>query len=343
MDTASTSDLTLRQLQIFWTVAHAGSLTQAAKQLGMRQPSISQQLSKMEHLLGGKLIRFVGNEMRLTPGGEFLLGEAEQILASVERTKAGLAEFFAGRRGRFVIGALPSLARNLLLPALHRLLGSGGGQFIDVVETAPRDAIQQLHGRTMDMALISGYAAATRLSPGLRAIVLGEDAQLLAVPESLPDLSTVSHPERQLSEGDLVVLNRTIRYAFGSEHSDRTDMWYQQLLPDSTIVARCRSYESAMAFVEEGTGVALVPDLALRQQDRQLFRATLYKVPVARRQTVALLPQHYSSLPAFRILLGILGDVFDGITPLEARDTPPFASERLSAVAELAAAAPPPR
>lgn len=49
-------------------------LTRAAKQLEMRQPSISQQLSKMERQLGGKLIRFVNNEMRLTQAGEFLRG-----------------------------------------------------------------------------------------------------------------------------------------------------------------------------------------------------------------------------------------------------------------------------
>ena len=109
-------DLTLRQLQILWTVAHAGSLTRAAKQLEMRQPSISQQISKMERTLGGKLVRFVNNEMRLTPAGEFLVEEAGRILGAVDHAKAGLTEFFSGERGRIVIGALPSLGCRSILP-----------------------------------------------------------------------------------------------------------------------------------------------------------------------------------------------------------------------------------
>ena len=65
----------------------------------MRQPSISQQISKMEHALGGKLVRFVNNEMRLTPAGEFLVEEAGRILGAVDHAKAGLSEFFSGERG----------------------------------------------------------------------------------------------------------------------------------------------------------------------------------------------------------------------------------------------------
>src|SRR6188474_1311751 len=207
-------DLTLRQLQILWTVAHAGSLTRAAKQLEMRQPSISQQISKMERTLGGKLVRFVNNEMRLTPAGEFLVAEAGRILGAVDQAKAGLSEFFSGERGRIVVGALPSLARNLLMPTFACLLEAKAGYVIDIVEMTPREAIEQLNGRMIDMALISGYAAATRLSAGLRHVVLMEDAQYLAVPRGVADLTEIDAPERQLAAADWEILNRTIRYAF---------------------------------------------------------------------------------------------------------------------------------
>ena len=48
-------DVTLHQLRIFWAVAHSETLTKAAKQLGLAQPSLSQQLSKLESTLGSKL------------------------------------------------------------------------------------------------------------------------------------------------------------------------------------------------------------------------------------------------------------------------------------------------
>ena len=315
-------------------MAHAGSLTKAAKQLAMRQPSISQQLGKMESLIGGKLVRFVNNEMRLTPAGEFLLAEAGQILGAVDRAKAGLSEFFEGKRGRLAVGALPSLARNLLMPAFQRLM-ERGKYFLDIVETTPREAIEQLNGRMIDIALISGYAAVARLSPGLQPILIAEDAQLLVVPEGLPDLSDVTSPEKELEASDLIVLNRTVRFAFGSEHSNRVDLWYDRLLPNNVAVARCRSYDSALPFVELGLGTALVPDLALQQQGRQLVEATLYEVPLPPRQTVALIPDHYVRLPALQLFLEVLREVAQGAPRLTARPAPPFARERLASLAGL--------
>jgi DNA-binding transcriptional LysR family regulator len=322
-------DLTLRQLQILWTVAHAGSLTRAAKQLEMRQPSISQQISKMERTLGGKLVRFVNNEMRLTPAGEYLVGEAGRILGAVDQAKAGLAEFFSGERGRIVVGALPSLARNLLMPAFSCLLESKEGYVIDIVEMTPREAIEQLNGRMIDMALISSYAAATRLSAGLRHVELMEDAQYLAVPRGVADLTDIDVPERQLSDEDWDILNRTIRYAFASEHTDRVNAWYEQLLPSNRVLARCRSFESALAFVEMGLGTAIVPELAVHQNGRPLFDITLYSVPLPPRITLLVAPDHYFTLPHLKAFIAAFNKCAPNLAHPPARSTPLFAAKRL--------------
>ncbi|MGH6924965.1 MAG: LysR family transcriptional regulator [Propylenella sp.] len=329
MEDFSLRDLTLRQLQILWTVAHAGSLTRAAKQLEMRQPSISQQISKMESALGGKLVRFVNNEMRLTPAGEYLVEEAGRILGLVDEAKAGLTEFFSGERGRIVIGALPSLARNILMPTFAALLEAKAGYVIDIVEMTPREAIEQLHGRMIDMALISGYAAATRLSAGLRHVVLMEDAQYLAVPPGIADLTDVKEPEKELSPRDWSVLNRTIRYAFASEHSDRVNMWYEQLLPENRVLARCRSFESALAFVEMGLGTAIVPELAVHQNGRPLFNVVLYSVPLPPRKTLLVAPDHYFNLPHVKAFVAAYNKCSTQLGRPKARPAPQFAARRL--------------
>ena len=49
-------DITLKQLQIFRAVVIAGSITKASRRVGLSQPSISQQLAKMEERLGTQLI-----------------------------------------------------------------------------------------------------------------------------------------------------------------------------------------------------------------------------------------------------------------------------------------------
>ncbi len=329
MEETNSSDLTLRQLQIFWTVAHSGSITRAAKQLELRQPSISQQLSRMEKAVGGKLIRFVNNEMRLTPAGQFLLEEAGRVLGAVDRAQAGLNEFFEGRRGRVVVGALPSLARNLIVPAFGRLVADKPGYMLDMVEMTPREAIEQLHGRMIDMAVISGYAVPARLGLGLKSILVAEDAQLLAVPAHLPDLAPLVAPEQQLGESDLAVLRSTIRYAFASEHTGRIAAWYDTLLPGSAMTARCRSFESALAFVESGLGSAIVPELAVRHRDGTLFDVTLYSLPLPKRRTIVLMPDHYLTLEGMRSFVALIRDVAERLSPLVVRDAPAFAAHRL--------------
>lgn len=329
MDDFDPHDLTLRQLQILWTVAHAGSLTRAAKQLEMRQPSISQQISKMERTLGGKLVRFVNSEMRLTPAGEFLVEEAGRILGAVDHAKAGLTEFFSGERGKIVVGALPSLARNILMPTLARLLEAKAGYVIDIVEMTPREAIEQLNGRMIDMALISSYAPAPRLAAGLKHIELMEDAQYLAVPRDLVDLSEIEEPEQELKPRDWDILNRTMRYAFASEHSDRVNAWYEQLLPRNRVVARCRSFESALAFVEMGLGTAIVPELAVHQYGRQLFDIALYSVPLPPRKTLLVAPDHYFGLPHLKAFIAAYNKCLPDLGRPQARSAPLFATKRL--------------
>jgi DNA-binding transcriptional LysR family regulator len=334
MEETGPQELTLRQLQIFWVVVHAGSLTRAAKLLEMRQPSISQQLSKMEKLVGGKLMRFLNNEMRLTPAGEFLRDEAGKILGAVDSAKAGLTEFFEGKRARFAVGALPSLARNLLVPAFARLVAAGNHYSLDIFEMMPSEAIEQLNGRTIDAALITGYAARVRLSAGLKPIVIGEDAQLLAVPRGLPDLTDVAVPERELAAAHVAVLNNTVRYAFGSEHTNRVNQWYDHLLPGSAMLARSRTFESALALVESGIGTAIVPELSAFQNGRPLFDVTLYALPVPHRQTIALVPDHYVTLQSLKSFLEALKETAARSTSPPVGRAPRFAVERLAAQVE---------
>jgi molybdate transport repressor ModE-like protein len=49
-------DITLKQMQIFRAVVIAGSITKASRRVGLSQPSISQQLAKLEERLGTQLI-----------------------------------------------------------------------------------------------------------------------------------------------------------------------------------------------------------------------------------------------------------------------------------------------
>jgi DNA-binding transcriptional LysR family regulator len=111
--------ITLNQLRVFWAVAHSDSLTRAAKQLGVTQPALSQQLAKLENSLGGQLFDRVNNQLLLTDAGRFLLRKAEIVLAEIDEAEAGLAEYSMGRKRRISVGALASVARTII-PEAYR-------------------------------------------------------------------------------------------------------------------------------------------------------------------------------------------------------------------------------
>ncbi len=80
-------------LETFVRIAERGSISAAARDLGLSQPSASRQLSELEGRLGAQLIRRTTHNLALTPAGQDLLVEARQMLegwdALVERHGRG--------------------------------------------------------------------------------------------------------------------------------------------------------------------------------------------------------------------------------------------------------------
>jgi LysR family transcriptional regulator, transcription activator of glutamate synthase operon len=327
--------LNLHQLRIFWTVANAASLTRAAKQLGLSQPSLSQQVAKLEQALGGRLFDRINNQLVLTDAGRYLLRRAETILADVDEAQAGFAEFLVGRRGRIAVGALASLARCLVPPAITRALVAMPEMEIELHELSPYEAIEQLYGRNLQIALLSSYSvAANRIS--FSKVELTSDPYALAVPRGL-DLDGVADVERDLDPEQRRVLNRCIQFNFGNQHNQRVEEWYRRVLPRHTVFAWCRTYEAALAMVEAGLGVALVPLLTAQLNGRLMFDVRLYRAPRLQRPIVALVPPQYRRVEPYAGFIGALAETAAALPLPALLPPPPFLSEQpMASPAELA-------
>lgn len=321
--------LTLQQLRIFWSVAHSPSMTQVAKQLGLSQPSLSQAIAKMERSLGGRLFDRVNNRLVLTDAGRFLLHRAEVILAEVDEAEAGLAEFRLGRRARISVGALPSLARSLLPHAYRTALARVPDLELDVHEVPPAEAIEQLYGRNLQIALVaSGSIANNRIS--FARVDVATDRYALAVPQGLV-LDRVRDPASDLGRDARETLARCITFNFGNAHTQNLEQWYRRVIPHHRPIAQCRSYETALAMVEAGLGITLVPELAASLNGRALFDVRLYAVPERERAIVALTPAQYLRVDPHRTFL----DALKGVpcpAPPPLAPTPPFIERALAAV-----------
>ncbi len=113
---------TLKQLSYFVAAADAGSITAAARQLHISQPSISAAIAQLESRFGLELfVRHHAQGLSLTPTGQRLLAEARHLLAQARDFHEGAIELAGGAAGDIDIGCFVTFAP-MVIPGLLRSL-----------------------------------------------------------------------------------------------------------------------------------------------------------------------------------------------------------------------------
>src|SRR5208283_6123403 len=96
----------MHQLRYVVAVARSGNFSRAAEHCHVAQPSLSQQVQKLEDELGERLFDRMKREAKLTPHGEAFLRHAVRILEAAEARDL--------LRGKVTVGVLPTIAPYLL-------------------------------------------------------------------------------------------------------------------------------------------------------------------------------------------------------------------------------------
>jgi DNA-binding transcriptional LysR family regulator len=109
----------LRQIESFLAVVEAGSITQAAANLYLTQPSLSVQITTLEKELGGQLFERLPHRLRLTPAGRAFLVEARRVVADIDRAKRSVQAVTEGTLGELEIATVTSLAAGII-PSVAR-------------------------------------------------------------------------------------------------------------------------------------------------------------------------------------------------------------------------------
>ena len=100
----------LHQLRYACAVAETGSFSRAAERCQIAQPSLSQQVLRLEQSLGTKLFDRLGRGVRLTEAGRAFIPHARAILDQVDVARASVASNNSGVRGSVTLGAIPTIA-----------------------------------------------------------------------------------------------------------------------------------------------------------------------------------------------------------------------------------------
>jgi LysR family hydrogen peroxide-inducible transcriptional activator len=169
----------IHQLRYFVAVAEEGSFSNAAEREHVSQPSLSQQIQKLEAELNQQLFDRLPRSVVLTEAGRSLLPYARQILSAIADAGRSVSALEHEVAGRLSVGATPSIA----LCVLPRLIGSFQRSYPNVTfelfEDMTDKLAQQLEDGTLDVVLASSGDNA----PTLSHYSLGKEPLLMLLPE----------------------------------------------------------------------------------------------------------------------------------------------------------------
>jgi LysR family hydrogen peroxide-inducible transcriptional activator len=199
------------QLETFLKVAEARSFAEAARQLGISQPAVSQIIARLEELYGGDLFeRQRGAPVALTPIGRAILPTVRLLLFTIDRQVGRALATAQSMTGSLAIGFYPGLGSSPLSAGIAEFHQACPEVQLRFVEASPSELHRQLNERILDITftallpeLTGGAVVQERLWE--EPLVVGiRDDHPLAVSENLrwADLSSHSILLRS-HQGDL--------------------------------------------------------------------------------------------------------------------------------------------
>jgi DNA-binding transcriptional LysR family regulator len=169
----------LAAIAVFLNVASAGSLSAAARRLGITAMTATRRLAALEGELGVRLMPRTTRSVSLTPEGEAFLPFAATMLEAAEAGRAVIAPSTSGATGLLRVTATASFGRTIIMPVIPQLLAENPGLRIDLLLT---DTMVDIVSTGVDVAI----RIATLQDSNLIATSLGRKPRVLcAAPDYL--------------------------------------------------------------------------------------------------------------------------------------------------------------
>jgi LysR family hydrogen peroxide-inducible transcriptional activator len=248
----------LHQLRYFCAIVDSGSFSRAARLTHVSQPSLSQQIRKLEDELGARLFDRLGRSVRLTELGQTFLPRARAVLHELEAARGDLDHQKDSVGGAIVIGVIPTVAPYLLPRHLADFSRKFPKARVTVLEEITPVLLDRLREATIDLAIIAlpirghEFESFPILTERLFAAV-PRHHRLAGKPAlSLQDLRT--EPFLLLRDG----------HCFRDTALAACDR--ARLHPQ--VVFESGQFSSLLGMVGAGMGVSIVPEMAIDKKSR---------------------------------------------------------------------------
>jgi molybdate transport repressor ModE-like protein len=149
--------LDVKRLRLLSELSRRGTIAAAARTVGYTPSAVSQSLAQLEREVGVALLERDGRRVRLTPAARALVTRADRILQELDAAEAELAAEHETVKGSVVIGAFPSAAAKLAVPAIKDLAGRYPELACVIREHEPEDGIPLLRAGELDLLISESY------------------------------------------------------------------------------------------------------------------------------------------------------------------------------------------
>lgn len=239
----------IHQLRYFVAVAEAGSFRKASDICHVTQPSLSQQIMKLEAEMKQQLFDRLGRGIALTEAGRGLLPRARQILMEVDEAAEEVRRDVDQGRGALAVGVLPTIAPFLLPPVLRKFLAAYPECRLSILEDFTERLLEAVEENRLDCAFTSAPIEHDLVDVE----ILGSERMLALVPEG-----HALQEKQSIRFGDLHGYPLVVMHEMHCLGRQIQGFCVEQRLTRQIV---CRGAQVAMVqnMVRLGMGVSIVP------------------------------------------------------------------------------------
>ncbi|WP_033302848.1 LysR family transcriptional regulator [Nocardiopsis alkaliphila] len=249
--------LDANRVRVLVEIAHAGSIAAAAERLSFTPPALSQQLTKLEHEVGCRLVERGRTGATLTEAGRVLLEHGERVLGELRDAEAAVREVAERLPDRLSLGAFASAGKVLLPEALAVFGHEHPHVRLSLSDIEPPGGYGLVTSGDLDLLITHRYPGV----PLPRAGGLHRERLLV---DPLMVVAPVGHPitDTEMSLADLAD-QEWICGAPGIHNRISLDSAASAAGVRLSVAYETRDYEVALALIEAGVGIALIPQTIL--------------------------------------------------------------------------------
>ncbi len=242
-----------QQLRYACAVADTGSFSRAAERCQIAQPSLSQQIQKLEEDLGVRLFDRLGRSIRLTEAGRAFLPHARSVLEQIEAARSSVTVQHADVRGSVSVGVIPTIAPYLMPAYAAAFTEKFPEAKMRIVEEMTPVLVEGLRDLSIDLAIL----ALPLRHKDLEIVPLRTEPVFAALPKSHPRAGSESLSLKDLRGEPFVMLRD------GHCFRDLSVAACSSAKIKPTIAFETGQFSSVLAMVGAGVGISMMPEMAL--------------------------------------------------------------------------------